>query len=240
MDLSELISRIVLGFLVLFAVARILGRKEISQMTFFNFVSAIAIGSISANLVVNQNLSIRNGIIAIIGWGVFSIAMDFLDIKSKPLRKVLTGDPTIVIKDGRIVEKALRSERLDLDSLNAMLRKENIFSINDVDYAIFETDGQLSVLLKEDKKLVTKTDMNVAKETKIHSLPTEVISDGNVLTRNLETLKLDQNWLTEQLKKQQIHSPSEVLFAQVQTDGTLFVNRKGEGMSKSFRKEPNK
>lgn len=102
MELSELIFRIAISFLVLFTVARILGRKEISQMTFFNFVSAISIGSIAANLVANSNLSIRNGVIALIGWGVFTILMDMIDIKSKALRKVVTGDPTIIIKEERL------------------------------------------------------------------------------------------------------------------------------------------
>jgi uncharacterized membrane protein YcaP (DUF421 family) len=228
MNLSELIIRIVIGFLVLFTLTRILGRKEISQMTFFNFVSAISIGSITANLVVSPSLSIRNGVIAIVGWTIFTLLMDFIDIKSKTLRKVVTGDPAIVIKEGKIVEKTLRSNRLDLDSLNAMLRQHNIFSMADVDYAIFETNGKLSVLPKDNKKPVTKSDMNIPIKPKVFPIPTEVISDGKILTKNLEKLNIDKNWVYQQLKQFKISSVSDVFFAQIQTDGTLTCNKKGE------------
>ena len=95
MEFTELLLRIAIGFFVLFTLTRILGRKEISQMTFFNFVSAIAIGSIGANLVVNQNLSIRNGVMALVGWAIFTFIMDLIDIKSKALRKVVTGNPVV-------------------------------------------------------------------------------------------------------------------------------------------------
>jgi uncharacterized membrane protein YcaP (DUF421 family) len=230
MDLSELMIRIAIGFLVLFTLTRILGRKEISQMTFFNFVSAIAIGSLAANLVISQDLSIRNGVIALLGWALFTLLMDFIDLKSKTLRKVVTGDPTIVIKEGKIVDKALRSSRLDLDSLNAMLRQQNIFSIADVDYAIFETNGKISAIPKDNKKAVTKSDMNIPIQPKVFSIATEVISDGKILTQNLEKLNLDKNWVNQQLKQLNINSYSDVLYAQIQTDGTLFVDKKGEGL----------
>ena len=138
MEVSELMIRILIGFFVLYLLTRLLGRKEISQMTFFNFVSAIAIGSIASNLVVNQSLSIRNGIIAIVGWTIITILLDIFDIKFKPLRKILTGNPVVVIKNGEIMQKSLLLSRLDLDSLTSMLRQQNVFSVDDVDYAIFE------------------------------------------------------------------------------------------------------
>ncbi len=129
MNIPELLIRITIAFVTLFILARIMGRKEISQITFFNFVSAIAIGSVTANLVINQNVSIRNGFIALIGWTIFTLFMDFVDIKSKKLRKITTGDPVVVIKEGNIVENALRKSRLDIDSLNAMLRQKSVFPL---------------------------------------------------------------------------------------------------------------
>lgn len=226
-NISELIVRITLGYVILFILTRIMGRKEISQMTFFNFVSAIAIGSIAANLVVSQNLSIRNGIIALIGWSVFTLIMDFIDIKSKKARIVTTGNPIIVIKEGKIIEQGLRKSRLDLDSLKAMLRQKNIFSVADVDYAIFETNGRLSVIKKEPIQSVTKSDMNITSMQKnIFSIPTEVISDGKVLVDNLSKLGLDESWLKQQLKQTGIGSVQEVFYAEVQKDGSLFIESK--------------
>lgn len=227
METPELIVRISLGFIVLFILARIMGRKEISQMTFFNFVSAIAIGSIAANLAVNQNLSIQNGVLALAGWTAFTLVMDLIDIKSKKARKVTTGDPITVIKEGKIVERALKKSRLDIDALKTMLRQKNIFSLADVDYAIFETNGNLSVMPKEPKQPLTKSDMNkVNPSKKMVPLPTEVITDGMVLTNNLTKLKLDQAWLDQQLQQAGIKSASDVFYAEVQQDGTLFTDNR--------------
>lgn len=227
MDIIELMLRITFGFLVLFSLTRIMGRKEISQMTFFNFVSAIAIGSIAANLVVSQNLSIRNGVIALVGWSIFTLVMDFIDIKSKKARKLVTGDPIIVIKEGKIIERALRSSRLDLDSLSAMLRQKNVFSMADVDYAIFETNGKLSVMKKEMKQSLTKADMNIMNtRPKVFPIATEVITDGKVITDNLSKLNLDWKWIEQQLHQAGIKSVSDVMYAEVQQDGTLFIDSK--------------
>ncbi|RCW63929.1 YetF domain-containing protein [Saliterribacillus persicus] len=226
MEINELLIRIAIGFFVLFILTRISGRKEISQMTFFNFVSAIAIGSITANLVVNSNLSIRNGVLALTGWTIFTLLMDYIDIKSIKGRKVVTGGPIIVIREGRIIEKALRKSRLDLDFLNAMLRQQSIFAIPDVDYAVFETNGTLSVMPKDNQKPVTNKDMNKVRKSNVYSIPTGIISDGKLLVKNLEKLNLDQNWVLGQLKQSEVGYISDVFFAQVQKDGSLFISEK--------------
>ncbi|SES01305.1 Uncharacterized membrane protein YcaP, DUF421 family [Gracilibacillus ureilyticus] len=230
MTIPELLLRIVIAFVVLFALARTMGRKEISQMTFFNFVSAIAIGSITANLAISQNLSIRNGIIALAGWAVFTIAMGFIDIKSKKARKLTTGEPIIVIKEGKIMENSLRSTRLDMDSLNALLRQKGVFSLKDVDYAVFETSGQLSVLKKIDKQPATKGDLNIQQTPSVNPSATQVISDGNIILNNLKRLNLDDNWLTQQLDNNGINNISEVFYAEVQKDGSLYIDVKDDNM----------
>ncbi|MFD2627401.1 YetF domain-containing protein [Oceanobacillus kapialis] len=223
MDINELTIRVIIGFFVLLIMTRWLGRKEISQMTFLNFTSAIAIGSITANLVVNQNLSILNGVLAIVGWAVITYILGIVELKSKKARKVISGTPVVVIKEGKLVNRSLQSSRLDLDSFNALLRQKNIFSIAEVDYAILETNGKVTVLPKDNKKPVTKVDMNIPVTPKAFPIPTEVISDGRILTENLNKLKLDTDWIQQQLQQQNITSISEVLFGQVQTDGTLFL-----------------
>ncbi|QTM98839.1 DUF421 domain-containing protein [Sediminibacillus dalangtanensis] len=226
MDIMELILRISIGFLALFVLTRIMGRKEISQMTFFNFVSAIAIGSITANLVANQNFSLRNGIIALAGWSAFTLIMDLIDIKSKQARKVVTGTPITVIKEGKIIEDAMQKSRLDLDSLKAMLRQKNVFSLKDVDYAIFETNGKLSVMKKQDKQSVNKSDMMVGSQPTTYPLATEVVSDGKILSQNLSKLNLDNAWLEKQLQQAGVDSVEDVFYAEVQQDGSLFIDSK--------------
>lgn len=227
MYVIEVILRVTISFLVLFLLARMMGRKEISQMTFFNWTSAIGIGSITANLAVNQNLSIRNGVIALIVWTFFTLLMDMVDIKSKRGRKVTTGVPLIVVRNGQIMEGALKNARLDIDSLRAMLRQKNAFSLTDVDYAILETNGQLSVLKKVNKQPATQSDISgVSATTTLFPLATEVISDGKINKENLSKLKLDHSWLDQELKKANIQSVSDVFYAEVQQDGSLYFDKR--------------
>lgn len=229
MSVMELIVRITTAFIVLFVLSRIMGRKEISQMTFFNFVSAIAIGSIAANLALSPNISIRNGVIALIGWTIFTLAMDIIDIKFKKARVITTGQPVTVIKEGKIMESALRKVRLDMDTLNTLLRKNNVFSITDVDYAVFETSGNLSVMKKESKQPVTKGDMSGYSPTKkMTPMATEVVADGKVLSENLTKLHLNENWLNQQLKENGIEKVEDVFYAEVQPDGSLYIDNKND------------
>lgn len=198
-------------------------------MTFFNWASAIGIGSIAGNLAVNESTRIKDGVISLIVWTFFTIAMDMIDLKSKQGRTVTTGEPLIVIKAGKIMEGALKISRVDLDELQALLRQKDIFSLTDVDYAILETNGDLSVLKKESKQPVTKNDLNImSPKMDLFPLPTEVISDGKINPGNLSKLHLDQNWLDRELQKARIHSAEDVFFAQVQRDGTLYIDRRNK------------
>ncbi len=230
MEITELMLRVALSFIVLFILARIMGRKEISQMTFFNLVSAIAIGSIAANLAISPNLSIRNGILALVGWTIFTLVMGFIDIKFKSARKITTGEPIIVIKDGKVMENSLKSTRLDMDALNSLLRQSGVFSIEDVDYAIFETSGYLSVMKKQEKQPVTRSDLNIQNKVNVYPSSTEVISDGIVNINNLSRLNLDYSWLNQQLENAGVRSVSEVFYAEVQKDGTLYIDNKDDNM----------
>lgn len=229
MNQLELLLRIAIGFIVLLSMARWAGRKEISQMTFFNLVSAIAFGSIAAALVVNSAVSIVNGVIALVGWAAFTVLTDQIHLKSKKARKLLMGNPVIVIKKGEIMEDALRQTRLDADSLQARLREKNIFSLSDVDYAIFETDGKLSVLKKEGKQTVTKSDMKIAKTSSdFVPLSTELVSDGIVNVQNLAKMNKDQSWLNQQLQQAGIQSAEDVFYAEVQPDGKLYIDKRDD------------
>ncbi|WP_188205934.1 DUF421 domain-containing protein [Alkalibacillus aidingensis] len=231
MELTELIIRITVAFVILFILARIMGRKEISQMTFFNFVSAISIGSITASLAVDSSLSIRNGIIALMGWTIFTLLMGYIDIKSKKARKITTGEPIIVIKDGKIMENSLQSTRLDIDSLTTLLRQKGVFSIKDVDYAVFETSGQLSVLKKDLRQSVTKEDLNIAIKEKVYPAATEVITDGLINKNNLKRLNLDHKWLLKQLENKGIQTIDQVFYGEIQQDGSLYIDKKDDRMT---------
>lgn len=227
MPLSELSLRLLLAFLTLLILTRVMGRKEISQMTFFNFVSGIAIGTIGASLAIDASLSIRNGLFALVGWSIITLLLGYFDIKSKLFREAIEGKPRVVINKGKIMKNELKKVRLDIDALKALLRQKNVFSLKDVDYAIFETDGELSVLKKESEQPLTKADgEKQLSQSHVYPIATEVINDGQINVSNLEKLNLNSEWVELQLRTFGINSISEVFYAEVQKDGTIYIDKK--------------
>lgn len=225
MSVPTLLIRLTIAFITLLLLTRIMGRKEISQMTFFNFISAISIGTIGASLAVDNTISFRNGFIALLGWSIFTIVLGWLNIKSDTARKLITGEPIVLIKNGKIIEGNLKKTRLDIEGLLSMLRKKDIFSMKEVDYAIFETDGELSVLKKADMQPLTKKEAGTSSsQTKVFTLPTSLITDRQVLHGNLEKLNLNEKWLDNQLQMAGVQSVDKVFYAEVQEDGSLYVD----------------
>lgn len=225
MSITELLFRLVLSFIVLLLLTRFMGRKEISQLTFFNFVSAISLGTLGASLAIDNSISITKGLIALTAWSIFTVVMGLLDIKSRKARLLIEGSPRIVVRKGKVLEGELRKLRLDIGALNVMLRKKNIFSLKDVDYAIFETDGTLSVMKKEAKQQLMKEDLNITLKTNTFEVPTMIISDGQLSQKNLEQLNLSKSWVEAELIKQGIKSMNEVFYAEVQKDGSLYIDK---------------
>ncbi|MGD6801738.1 YetF domain-containing protein [Rossellomorea aquimaris] len=232
MNIFELFLRVVIAFIALFIMARLSGRKEISEMTFFNFISAVAVGNIGGTIVVSAELSIRNGLLALAGWLILTVGFSYIDLKSKGARKILEGEPIIVVKQGKIMEHSLKKTQLDVDGLMALLREKQVFSMKDVDYAIFETNGKLSVLKKQAQQTITKNDMNVPLKSEKYPQSTEVIADGEVIQNNLKRLNLQEEWLISQLQQKGIQSISEVFYAEVQKDGSLYIDKKKDNMTR--------
>lgn len=153
--------------------------------------------------------------------------------KSKKAREVIEGQPVILVRQGKIMEDELRKARLDVDALRALLRKKNVFSVTDVDYAIFETGGSLSVMKNEDKQTVTKGDMHFqVVKTEPFSIATQVISDGKINRSNLSKLNLDEIWLEQQLNQAGVNDISTIFFAELQKDGTLYIDTRDDGIPK--------
>ena len=220
---GQMLFRATAAFGVLLTLARILGRKQLSQLTFFNYVTGITIGSIAADLAGEIEPSFTNAITGIIWWSVLSIIFEYIGLKSAKARVVLDGQPTIVIKDGKIIKKALQRTRLNIDDLSMVLRIKDVFSMKDVHYAILEPNGKLSVLKNETMQPATKKDIQ-APATEFRYIPTEIISDGKIVYKNLQELNLDETWVLQQLKRQGFHSPKEIFYAEIQTDGSLYIN----------------
>ena len=220
---GETLLRTTLAFIVLLIMARLMGKEQVSQLTFFHYVTGITIGSIAAEIAGQYETPFVDGLIAMIWWAALTLLMSYIALKSKRARVILDDKPTIVMFEGKIIEEAMKKSRLHLDDLNMMLREQSIFSIKDVHYAILETNGNLSVLKKAGQEPATKKDVNApAPEPKY--IPSEIISDGKIVKKNLIELNLTEEWVYEQLKKQGIGKVEQVFYAEIQMDGSLHVD----------------
>lgn len=227
LDIFYLLTRISIIFIVLLVMARILGKKQLSHLTFFNYITGITIGSIAANMISESNGQFLADFIGIIWWCILTEITGYINLKSGKIRRIIDGQPTIIIKHGNILKKAIKSTRINLDDLSMLLREEGIFSINHVEYAILEPDGKLSVMKKQEKELPTKSDLNISTSASRY-LPSEIISDGEIIKNNLKELGLSDAWIVEQLRQNNINNVKDVFYAELQENGTLFVQKQFE------------
>lgn len=219
----EMIFRTTGAFFAILFLARIIGKKQISQLTFFHYVTGITFGSIAAEISAQVETPFWDGFISLIWWTLLTVFVSYLSFKSKTLRVVFDDKPTIVIQNGVILSKALNKARLNLDELTMLLREQSIFSVADVEYAIFETNGNLSVMKKAPLAAATKQDVKVTATPSTY-IPTEVISNGKITYANLQQLNLTEDWLIKKLKKKNIDRIEQVYYAQVLENGSLYVS----------------
>ncbi|WP_432357839.1 YetF domain-containing protein [Sporosarcina sp. UB5] len=224
----EMLLRTTFAFIILMILARFMGKKQISQLTFFHYVTGITIGSIAAEISAQTETPFLDGAIAMIWWALLTVVVNLLTIKSKKARILFDDQPTIIIHRGKISEQGMKKARLTLNDLNMMLREQSIFAVADVNYAILETNGQLSVLKKAGQESATKQDVNAPVNDPKY-IPTEIISDGKLIKENLTELKLTEEWVYEQLKKNGIGKVEQVYYAEILTDGKLHIDLRTEG-----------
>lgn len=220
----ETIFRALIGFSILLILTRILGVKQIGQLTFFTYITGIAMGNIAGDMVVHGDVSVAGGVTALIVWTFLTVVAEVVSLKSSRARVVLDGQPKIVIKNGAILREALRQARLNLDDLTMLLRNKNVFAIRDVDYAILEPNGELSVLKKPESEQPTKQDLQISTNPRAY-LPTELIVDGKIVHRNLREWGLTEEWLDLQMKRSGITRIENILFAELQSDGTVYFEK---------------
>ncbi|MED4208207.1 DUF421 domain-containing protein [Priestia megaterium] len=224
MSFIEVVGRVIISFSVLLLMTRIMGKKQVSQLTYFNYITGITIGAVAASITIDRSIDMSDGFVSMVCWSLLTVLVSYINLKSPKARILLDGQPTIVIKNGKILEKTLAGLRLNMDDLSMLLREKNIFSTQEVDYAVLEPDGQLSVLKKVDQQSVTKKDLKIEAVKPLY-VPTEIIVDSKIIVRNLEELNLSQNWLEKQLHQSGV-SLQDVFYAEIQSDGTLYIDKR--------------
>lgn len=218
----EIILRSITSFGLLLIGTRILGKQTISQMTIFDFIAAISLGTIAGNLAFNTSVKVSHFIIAFFIYVVIIFTTALISLKSRKGRKFLAGDPTIVIQNGKILEKNMNKMRYTLDYLNHQLREKDVFNIEEVLFAIIETNGTLTVLKKPQFRNVTRQDLMIP-ITPEFNLPIELIMDGEVIKENLEQNNLTESWLHLELKKRNVVQ-HDVLYAVLSGSGNMYIN----------------
>lgn len=218
-----ILIRSIIAFFVLFILTRIMGKKQLSQLTFFDYIVGITIGSIAATMSVDQNIKISNGLVSLVVWGALPLLLAYIGLKSGRLLRLTDGRPAIVIKQGQVLEEEMKKNQLAVDELMMMLREKGAFKVEDVELAIFETNGELSVMKKTDADYITPSTLGL--KVPAEGAPSLLIADGQILYENLAALKLDKMWLLKEIKKQGAYDEKDVFIAQVDSNKKLYVDR---------------
>lgn len=216
-----IIFRSFLYILILIFITRMLGKKQISEITFFEYISGITIGSIAGEVIMGLDRNIMHGVLAILLFGAITYLVDYITLKSKKFRDMVEGKSSPLIKDGKILEDNLKKEKYTLDDLQSLLRGKNVFNTAEVEFAVLEPNGDLSVLLKKEYRPLTPKDLNlnVANDKE----PQTVIMDGQILDNALSSTGKDRGWLSIELAKQGV-TLDNVFFGQVNSYGDLTID----------------
>lgn len=228
MDINDFLRhswQTALVFLSLLLLARGLGKTQVGQLTFYEYICGITIGSIGANIVAAKPEDV---------WTLFYDLALFCGLTylaaratliNRPLRKLIEGSPTIVIENGRIMKENMKMERLDVDELMGQLREQGIFDVGEVQFAVLETSGHLSVLQKAAYRQVTGQDLNIRQEDA--RLPVELIVDGEIVAEHLPRAGVSREWLLNELALRGIADADRVIYAGFDTQGTFQVKVDG-------------
>lgn len=217
-ELLDVTIRAVLSLVTLFLVTKLLGKKQVSQLSLFDYVIGISIGNFAAEMTINLETNEINGIIAVIIFGFFAYLVSYMTMKSIVLRRFFMGTPTVIIQNGKILEKNMKKVKFDINDMLEEIRSNGYFDLSQVKYAIMEANGKLSILPKPEYRPLTPKDMGnkVQKE----GLCANIIIDSKILRNNLKNMGKDEEWLNKELKLKGYTDLSKILLA------TLDINEK--------------
>lgn len=216
------------GFIALLLAVKIIGRRHVQQISPFDFISAIVMGELLGNAIYDDETNIFHIIYAITLWAVLLYLIEKLTQKSHKFRNVIEGSPVLIIKKGVIDYHVLTKEKLDFTELLSLMRNKGIFSVREVEYAIVEPSGIITVIKKAPYDSVNKSDLNIQPPPSSINLP--VILDGKIERNNLKLLGFDEQWLNNQLLAQNITGVTNVMYAEWNTSEGLYIQQRNDPM----------
>lgn len=211
--------RAIVLYILVLIVMRFMGKREIGQLQPFELAISIMIADLATIPMAETGVPITNGVIPMLGLLVMHLIISMLNIKSTKAREIICGKPSILIFRGKIDQKVLKRERFTINELEERLRDNNIFNIGDVEYAILETSGQVTVIPKPNKRPTIPEDFNI--EPKYEGIPYDLVVDGKVMYSNLEKIGKNYTWLQKQTEKFGI-KPEEALIVTMDGDNQFF------------------
>ncbi|MGM8212689.1 YetF domain-containing protein [Virgibacillus sp. W0430] len=221
MNYYSMLIETLFGFCALFLLTKLLGKTQISQLTPFDFISALVLGELVGNALFDDKAGILEIGYVIFLWGSLLYLVEITTQKFKRSRYLLEGKPSLVIHKGNIIYDEMKKNKIDIDELQHMLRMKDVFSIQEVEYAVMESNGQVSVLKKSNYQTPTKEDLNIKSDEP--SMAMTLISDGEIIKDNLAESGLTEQWLFQQLKVQGFSSIKDVFYAEYLEGKKLFA-----------------
>lgn len=223
-ELLLVIGRTILVLVILFILTKCMGKKQVSQMNMYDYLVGITIGSIAADISLDIEKNVIAGVTSLIIYGLFGVLSTYLALKNITLRRILCGVPTILIENGKMIEKNLRKEGIDIHDLQEEARQNGYFDLSKVNYAVLETSGKVSFLASAKDEMVTKGDMKI--KAKDEGLCANIIVDGTLLEKNLEQMKKDISWLEKELRNRGYKDYKNILLMTIDTNDKIVIYNK--------------
>ena len=206
-------------------ITKLLGKKQVSQLSLFDYVIGISIGNFAAEVTINLEAEWINGVVAVIIFGVVAYLVSILTMKSIAARRFFMGAPTVVIQNGKIIKESLKKVKFDINDLLEECRNNNVFDLNQINYALMEANGKLSILLKPEYLPLTPNDMKL--KVNRNGLVANVVIDKKIMLNNLLQMGKDEKWLIKELKNKGIIL-DDILLATLDINSTLMIYKQKE------------
>lgn len=220
-ELLDVTIRAISSLVTLFLVTKMLGKKQVSQLSLFDYVIGISIGNFAAEMTINLESHELNGIWAVVLFGLFAYLISWLTMKSIVLRRFFMGTPTVIIQNGKILEKNLKKVKFDINDMLEEIRGAGYFDLSGVEYAVMEANGKFSILPKPEYRPLTPKDMNL--KVSKDGLCANIIIDGKIMHNNLYNINKDEKWLNKELKVKGYRDISKILLATVDTNEKITI-----------------
>lgn len=227
-DALQIIPRSLFSLIILFLVTKWIGKKQVSELSLFDYVIGISIGNFAAEMTINMDVPYIYGVIAVLVFGLVAYIVTMITMKSITLRRILIGKPTILVERGKFLIENFRKTKYDINDFLEQCRIDGTFDVSEIEYAIVEANGKLSILPKAENKPLTPKDMQL--KVTPSCLVANIIIDGKIMHEALTNMHKTEEWLTQELKIKGYTEYDNILLATLDSQEKIMVYEKNENM----------